>query len=725
MAASGSFQSNNEKYCNLYVEWKVTAQSYLNNTSTVQVNVYLKHHALNIPSKTLAINFGGTVKNITTPAINIGSSANTTKLGSATFTAWHNADGTKSVTISATMPIAAYCDSTYFESVTASGTASFNQIARPTTPTLSATTVELGKSVTITMNRNLTWLTHTLTYSIGSVTDTIGSGLGTSKPWTPEIDLAHQLPKSISGIVTITCKTYSGSTLIGTKSVTLTVTVPASVVPTVSTPTFADPTDYATKYGNVIQYFSKYAITVNGAGAYSSTITGFKIEANGQTMTLDAPGTVTTDVLKTAGANTITVTVTDSRGRSASVSSSRGVLAYEKPRTTIAAYRCNANGTENPDGTYIKATIQGRVTALNNKNSKTFKIQYKKSSEAESAYESNVALTYNSAYTCTTSAIFAANEDDVYNVRAVAIDDFNEVTAVTDVSTAYTIIDFKADGKGIAFGKASTETGFDVDMTALFRQGLKCNQSTGTHLAGNQGKAIIDSTAAAGAYTTLAKLNSTNGFFAIAVYGTNLLLNYTDKETVDAGTNEVTRRLVIGENGNVQLAGTIYPNSQSTYYVSSDITKLNSLYCVGDVTAKLGSTDQCSLVGTNERINKLLPHPYSLIRNADIGPVSTTQTTYNTFNGRKISDYGMILITMGCSETDVRATLTIPRAIFDNTPSVVKTFYLDCFSGNGATFNQIAVKWVSDTKIMIYTTTSTTLTKYVDIYGLKVDDTTI
>ena len=73
MASTGSFQSNNSAYCNIYTEWKVTGQSVANNTSTVVVDVYLKHHALNIPSKTLTINFGSTVKNITTPAINIGS----------------------------------------------------------------------------------------------------------------------------------------------------------------------------------------------------------------------------------------------------------------------------------------------------------------------------------------------------------------------------------------------------------------------------------------------------------------------------------------------------------------------------------------------------------------------------------------------------------------------------------------------------------------------------
>ena len=482
MATSGSFQSNNEKYCNLYVEWKVTGQSVANNTSTVQVDVYLKHHALNIPSKTLTINFGSTVKTITTPAINIGSYANTTKLGSATLTAWHNANGTKSLTISATMPIDAVCDGTQWGSITASGSATFNTIARPTTPTLSATTVELGKSVTINMARNLSSLTHTLTYSIGANSGAIGSNLGTSKPWTPVIDLAHQIPKSTSGVVVITCKTYSGSTLIGTKTVNLTVTVPASVVPTISSVAFSDATGYAAKYANYVQNQSKLKIDVDGAGAYSSTITNFKIEANGSTMTLTSAGSVTTGVLTTVGTTKVKVTVTDSRGRTATYTSGDGqnyVAAYSKPKATISAYRCDSSGNENPEGAYIKATISGSITSLNSKNSKTFKIQYKKATDADSVYDAtaNTVLKYTSAYSCSSSAIFAASEDDIYNIRAVATDDFDSTTHVIDVSTAYTIIDFKADGKGIAFGKASTEEGFDVNMKVIFRQGIKCNQS--------------------------------------------------------------------------------------------------------------------------------------------------------------------------------------------------------------------------------------------------------
>lgn len=724
MATSGSFQSNNDKYCNLYVEWKVTGQSIANNTSTVQVDVYLKHHALNIPSKTLSINFGGTIKNITTPAINIGSSANTTKLGSATLTAWHNANGTKSLTISATMPIDAMCDGTQWGSITASGTATFNQIARPTTPTLSATTVELGSSVTITMSRNISSLTHTLTYSIGANSGTIGTGLGTSTTWTAAIELAHQLPKSTSGIVTITCKTYSGSTLVGTKSVTLVVTVPSSIKPTFTSPTFSDPTGCLTKYGNYVQNHSKMQIDLVGNGVYSSTVTGFKIEVNGNAMTLDASsGTVTTGLLTTVGANTIKITVTDSRGRSNTANYSRTVIEYIKPKAVVYAYRSDASGNENPEGAYIRAGMSGTLTTLNDKNSKLFKIQYKTADEDESAFDTNTIFEYTSDYTVLNSRVFPADINTVYNIRAVATDDFGTSMAVMDVSTSYTIIDFKADGKGIAFGKVSTDAGFDVDMDAQFRKGLKSNQVTTTYILGNKGKALIDSTVELvndiAPYVALTRLRSTNGYFTIGSVASEMDIIYTAKDIVDEGTNAGTNFWRFYENGTVRVAGAIQLNNGSAYYINgSGTTKLNELQCVGDVVAKLGSTDQCSLVGTNERINKLQPHPYSLIKDVDL---TTTQTTFTTVDGRKFSDYGTLIISMGAGTEDVRATLTVPRTIFDGTDNFSRTFYLDCWSNNGQTFNQVAVKYASDTQITAWLPASSTVCKRVNIYGIKTD----
>lgn len=87
---------------------------------------------------------------------------------------------------------------------------------------------------------------------------------------------------------------------------------------------------------------------------------------------------------------------------------------------------------------------------------------------------------------------------------------------------------------------------------------LHSTKTTGTHLAGNQGQAIINSKAAAGAYTMLDKLNSTNGYFTDGVYQGKRLLQYTARSTVDAETNGITKSVtLLDEDGNSQFPGTI------------------------------------------------------------------------------------------------------------------------------------------------------------------------
>lgn len=74
--------------------------------------------------------------------------------------------------------------------------------------------------------------------------------------------------------------------------------------------------------------------------------------------------------------------------------------------------------------------------------------------------------------------------------------------------------------------------------------------STGTFLAGNKGKALIASNAPAGSYVTLAKSNSTNGYFTVNTFNQSFIVGYTAKTTVDADTNRLNHSLILlDENG--------------------------------------------------------------------------------------------------------------------------------------------------------------------------------
>lgn len=87
---------------------------------------------------------------------------------------------------------------------------------------------------------------------------------------------------------------------------------------------------------------------------------------------------------------------------------------------------------------------------------------------------------------------------------------------------------------------------------------LSSSKTTSTFLAGNQGQTIINSTAASGSYTMLAKLNSTNGKFTEGVYQGNYLLQYTANSTISAGTNSVTKSVtLLNEAGNSSFPGRV------------------------------------------------------------------------------------------------------------------------------------------------------------------------
>lgn len=101
-------------------------------------------------------------------------------------------------------------------------------------PTVSASSLQMGKSITINTNRKSSGYTHKLTYKIGTKTDTIGTGITDSKAWIPPKSLAAFTQNNKSATCTITCQTYNGTLLIGSKTVDITLTVPDATVPVLS-----------------------------------------------------------------------------------------------------------------------------------------------------------------------------------------------------------------------------------------------------------------------------------------------------------------------------------------------------------------------------------------------------------------------------------------------------------------------------------------------------------
>ena len=107
-------------------------------------------------------------------------------------------------------------------------------------PSTSASSVNMGSAVTIYTNRVSTSTTHTLLYTFGNTSGTIATNVGASVNWAPALTLAAQIPNATSGTCTITCQSYNGGTLTGTRTCTITLNVPATVVPSISSVTVED-----------------------------------------------------------------------------------------------------------------------------------------------------------------------------------------------------------------------------------------------------------------------------------------------------------------------------------------------------------------------------------------------------------------------------------------------------------------------------------------------------
>lgn len=334
-----------------------------------------------------------------------------------------------------------------------------------TQPSLSAATVEMGKSVTINTPAVNSAYRHTLRYAFGSASGTIATGIASSVSWTPPVSLANQIPSATAGSGTIYCDTYSGSTRLGTKSVSITLTVPGSVVPSAGTLSAALAED-TSGTGLYVKGMGKAKLTLSGAsGAYGSSITSYTIAGGGWTAT---NGALTTGTLASAGNITFTATVTDSRGRKASTTRTINVIDYTKPGVAVCdVYRCDADGNRKKAGTYFAVEINASYSAITG-NTLSITARYKKQSESSYGTAMNVI---NNGKTVLGGGNIGAST--TYDVLVTVADKYNSLSIPRTLSTKSVLQSFKRSA-GAAIGKvAELANWLDVAWNTRIRGNLQ------------------------------------------------------------------------------------------------------------------------------------------------------------------------------------------------------------------------------------------------------------
>ena len=326
-------------------------------------------------------------------------------------------------------------------------------------PSLSKTSFDMGTAVTIYTNRQSSVATHTVRYSFFSSNGTIATDVMDSCTWTPPVSLAAQIPNATSGWGTIYCDTYVNGSLVSTNTCAFQLTVPASIVPSISSISIAEATNgIADRFGGYVRTRSKLAVSIAAAGNQGSSISAYRTSIDGITYS----GTsFTTNALTTAGRLTMTVTVTDSRGRTASTTRTVTVLDYSPPSLSqFSAERCNDDGTApQTDGTKVRISAKASGSSVGGKNTLSCTVYYKLSSaeswiQAATLTPSNYAISASNLLLTPTFDTLSS-----YDVRIRVQDVFYYVEQTVSIGTKQVMMDFYKDGSGIAFGKVAENAG--------------------------------------------------------------------------------------------------------------------------------------------------------------------------------------------------------------------------------------------------------------------------
>ena len=312
--------------------------------------------------------------------------------------------------------------------------------------------VEAGSASTVTfINPYLSNVYHVVDWRFGTKVKSTTTAVGASSTsYTIPLSWLTVIPSATSGTATVSVTTYSyGGQELGTDTYSFTITAPSTAVPTLSLAAARINNSVPSSWGIYVQGQSGVTITATAAGYQGSTISSYTI-SGGATGT-QSSNVFTISTIYSSGTITYTVKVTDSRGRTATASTSISVVAYSAPAFSATdAFRCVAAGTASDTGTYISAKATGTFSSVSNKNSMTLKVQYALSTSG--AYSTAVTLTNG------TASIIGNGSIDInysFKVKFTLSDQFNTIEKVLNVGTAAFTVFFRQGGNGVAIGKVS------------------------------------------------------------------------------------------------------------------------------------------------------------------------------------------------------------------------------------------------------------------------------
>lgn len=474
MALSGSFNTSGYEGRHWHFSWTAT-QNVGANTSTISYKVEAAGGSAGWymcgPCKVVVA--GKTVYNNTGRWKQYKGT-----LHSGTITVRHNNNGTASFSASISSAIYYYADGTG----NGSKTWSLNTIPRASQPSVNTwpdtvSSVNIGDSITIHMNKKASF-THKVTATFGNKTEVVTNSCVDNVVWNgfTLAKFAGQIPNATSGTLTFTVDTMNGSKKIGTKTVSVTANLPSTVVPSCS---ISSLTNTNNSFGCYAKLLSGVKVKPTAAGVYGSTIRTLKISVTDMNDKTASSGTeYTFDPFQKIGSKKITVSATDSRGRSAITSMSITVVDYSFPTARISASRGTGSTTNNfvadDTGDHAKISSIGSVSGISG-NTITPILQYKVASQTA---WTNIPVSASST-SFNDTCIISVSDTQAYDIRLIVRDKAGrEAIATMTLSNGFATMDYKAGGDGIAFGKTANRAGIDCAMLIRILKGMQLMNET-------------------------------------------------------------------------------------------------------------------------------------------------------------------------------------------------------------------------------------------------------
>ena len=476
MALSGNFSgSTGNQYIRPDIYWSA-AQSQDGNYSDVTATLYYSRS--NSGYTTSGTWSGGITidgqRSAGSRHIEISYNSDTMAV-SATVRVYHNADGSRDVTISADGRISG----TTLSSTSISATVTLDTIPRASMPTLNKSSIAMGEEIIIYTNSKKTGFVHTVRYTFagdGYAGDFDGE---TAYNWfalTPRKALASRIPNAASGTCTVYLKTWSDGSLteqIGDEqSVSFTLRVPADAAPTVASGWAAAAADNsggkAASLKGFISGFSRAQIAFAAdkiSTKYGASIAGYRITCGGMSAE-SAP--YKTGVLTGTSAQII-CRVTDSRGMYAEETLTVNLYSYAAPTLTgVQIYRSDDAMLPANTGLHIAGVATVKYFDCGGENTYTLKGYWR---AVGGSWSAGLAMTSGKAALVTGSVDILTTAS--YEAKIEITDKLGNTASFSAViPTADVAFHLRPGGKGAAFGKYSEKEALEVAWPAEFQKGV-------------------------------------------------------------------------------------------------------------------------------------------------------------------------------------------------------------------------------------------------------------